>query len=192
MDAHDAATIPSYPISDAAVVLALGPAARFSMVEGGGERAHYQRRWNCGCVVLELDRRFRVEPCEVHREALRGRVRGRNGNRAARSLGRLGTACLAFVLLGALPVTMSTPVPSTASATSSSISGPATSAPLASIVAQGELAAFVAAWSRIVAYTAKVTVFEQNAKKSRMSSSTTAFASRPMSPCTLPRDQTPA
>lgn len=69
-----AVATPSYRISIAKAVRLLGPAARLSMFEGGGERAHYQYIWDCGCVVLELDDRCRIEPCDVHLPTFGGRA----------------------------------------------------------------------------------------------------------------------
>jgi hypothetical protein len=125
------------------------------MFGGGGERAHYQRRWNCGCVVLELDSRYRIEPCGVHRPVFEGYGSARGltrSDRIKRSLVALGAVCAAFVLLGGQPAPSATAAPG---------SIPATSPAGASSIAQSELAAFAAARSRIVSYTAKVTVFEK-------------------------------
>lgn len=64
--------IVSYPIAFSTVVRSLGPPARLSMFDGGGERARYQHRWACGCVVMELDRHCRIVPCDTHREVFAG------------------------------------------------------------------------------------------------------------------------
>lgn len=130
----------SYPVPYSAVIRSLGPAVNLAMVGGGGERAHYQRRWNCGCVVLELDDRCRIEPCGLHRPLFEGYGSARGlmrSHRIKRSLLALGAVGAAFVLLGGRP------------APSAPASIPATSPAGASSVAQSELAAFAAARSRM-------------------------------------------
>jgi hypothetical protein len=144
---RDATVNLSYAISHAGV-RRLGTPSRWSMVADGGEREHYQYTWTCGCIVRELDRRYRIAPCAAHR-------RNVPKDRDVGVWSWFRAACCALVFLGASPAPSSTAEP-----TAAPIAAPSPSAE--STAAQQELATFASEWSRISAYRATVTVFEQS------------------------------